>query len=196
MFITGAPGFGTNHIYHTALVSSGNFVSAPADLGVTSGSSGPVVFDSAGNLFYAPGYYDKKIYKWSAAEVASAIADPTANPLPAASGKVWWDYSIDFSGVSGATGMAIDANGNLVMTLTDFINPSYLVEVNVSGGAYGGNYTSILSSTDRLGDVAFHNGSLYVANANQILQVVPEPSACLLLLLSAAGAAALRRRKK
>jgi len=175
LFIAGAMGFGTNEVFHSTLNSSGELVSDPAtSLGTTFGSSGPLAFDGAGNLFYAPGFGDTRIFRWTAAQVQAAIADPVADPLPT-TGVEWYDYSSDFN-VSGATGMVVDAAGNLVVSLTDFSNPSFLVTFGVDlFGAYGG-HTQIATSTNRLGDVRFHEGSIYFAYDNEVFQVIPEPA--------------------
>lgn len=177
LFTTGAVGFGTSHIYYSPLDGNGNLTADPAtDLGETFGGSGPLAFDASGNLYYAPGYNDKSIYRWDAAAVSDAIADPVNDPLPQ-TGVLWYDYSADYTGLTGAAGMAFDAEGDLLLTLTDFSNPSKLVEFDVDGtGAYA-SHQDILTSTDRLGDVRFANGGVYVANGNQVLQIVPEPSA-------------------
>lgn len=193
MFIAGAPGFGTNQIYRVTLDGSGNFASAPASLGLTIGSSGPIAFDLSGNMYFAPGFGNLGIYKYTAAEVAAAIADPLLNPLPAAGSRLWHDYSGDLS-VSGATGMTFDGQGNLLLTLTDFVNPSLLVRFDVDGAGDFGGLSEILFSTDRLGDVRYRDGAIYVGNANTILQVVPEPGTFGLLVFGGLAAAWLGRR--
>lgn len=194
MFLTGSVGFGTNEVYHVLLDGAGDFLSTPISLGLTTGSSGPIAFDASGNMFYAPGFADLNIYRYTAAEVAAAIADPLANPLPAAASRLWWNYSTNFPAVSGAAGLAFDASGNLLATLTDFSNPSYLVRADVDGlGGFDG-FNAILSSTDRLGDVRFKDDSIYLANSDTILQVVPEPSTLGLVVLGGAVLAWMRRR--
>jgi hypothetical protein len=181
VFITGAPGFGTNHIYQTDLDGSGNFVSNPAkDLGVTAGSSGPLTWDTDGNLYYAPGFNDLSIYKWSPAEVAAAIA---GTPL-SVSGHLWLDYESLYAAYSGGTSMLIDGDGNLLMTLTSFSDPSLLVRLGVDGlGAYSGTATNVLSDTNLLGELRSHDGTVYVSTGNQIIKVVPEPSTWALMLI-------------
>ncbi len=194
IFITGSIGFGTNQIYYATLDGAGDFTGAPVSLGLTIGSSGPIAFDLSGNMYYAPGFGDLSIYKYTAADVAAAIADPITNPLPAAASRLWRDYSADFAAVSGGTGMALDETGDLLLTLTDFSNPSYLVRFDVDAfGDYAG-FDAILSSTDQLGDVRFKDGSIYLANANTILQVVPEPGTIGLVLMGCSALALLRRR--
>jgi hypothetical protein len=195
MFISGAPGFGTNQIFRATLDGAGNLMSAPVSLGLTTGSSGPIAFDLSGNMYYAPGFNDLRIYKYTAADIAAAIADPLSNPLPPAASRLWYDYSGDFATASGGAGMAFDETGNLLLTLTDFINPSLLVRFDVDGAGTFDDLSAILSSTDRLGDVRFREGSIYLANANTILQVVPEPGTVGLVLTGCAALALLRRRR-
>ncbi len=192
LFIAGAPGFGTNRIYHSDLAGNGTLVSDPAtNLGVTSGSSGPLEFDAAGDLYYAPGYGDLSIYKWSALEVAGAIANPMANPLNTP-GHLWLDYSALYPTASGATSMLFDAEGDLLVTLSNFVDPSALVEFGVgAGGAYDSTAVEILTDTGRLGELRGLNGGVFVSSDNRIFQVVPEPGSALL----AAGCAVLLARR-
>lgn len=196
MFITGAPGFGTNQIFRATLDGSGNFTSAPVSLGVTIGSSGPIAFDLLGNMYYAPGFGDLNIYKYTAADVAAAIADPVSNPLPSAASRLWYNYSLNFSDVSGGAGMAFEEDGDLLVTLTDFSSPSLLVRFDVDSLGAFEDLNPILSSTDRLGDVRFRDGSIYVGNANTIMQVVPEPGTLGLVALGGLTLGWLRLRRR
>lgn len=196
IFITGAEGFGTNQNYRAQLDAAGDFLSAPISLGLTIGNSGPGRFDASGNMFYAPGFGDLSIYRYTAADVAAAIDDPAANPLPPAASRLWWNYGTDFPAVSGATGLAFDASGNLLVTLTDFSNPSYLVLANVDGSGSFSSFSPLLSSTEQLFAVQFKDDAIYVANSNTILQVVPEPSTCGLLLLGGVVLAWVRSRRR
>ena len=196
MFITGAPGFGTNQIFRATLDGSGNFTSAPVSLGVTIGSSGPIAFDLSGNMYYAPGFGDLNIYKYTAADVAAAIADPVSNPLPSAASRLWYNYSLNFSNVSGGAGMAFDEDGDLLVTLTDFSTPSLLVRFDVDSLGAFEDLNPILSSADRLGDVRFRDGSIYVGNANTIMQVVPEPGPLGLVALGGLTLGWLRLRRR
>lgn len=195
LFIAGSGSSSNNHIYYTGLDASGNLISDPAiDLGGTgTGYSGALAFDAAGNLFYAAGFGDLSIYRWSAAEVAAAIADPLAAPL-SISGALWLDYSGDYGLVSGGTSMVFDANGNLVVTLTDYFNPSYLVELAVDENGDFAGLTEILESSERLGEVRFIDGQLWLADENQIIAIVPEPGSVLLSVVGLALAFGIRRR--
>ncbi len=177
LFITGAANIGdTNHIYYTTAGSDGS-LGTIIDLGATSGASGPLTFDSAGNLYYAPGYYDESIYKWSASEVAAAIAGTSTLTV---SGHLWASYGSEYSNVGGATSMIVDANGNLLVTLTSFTSDSVLVNF----GTNGTSATTVLSDSDRLGELREDDGTIYLSSGNNILalQTTPEPSTVLFLM--------------
>lgn len=195
LFITGAEGWGTNHIYYSTIETNGDLTSDPAlDLGETFGSSGPLSFDSEGNLYYAPGYNDLSIYRWTADEVAAAISDPSNNPLPTDS-ALWYSYSDDFAGFSGATGMIVDENGDIILSLTNFSGPSELVKFTTDEEDAFAEYETILTSDDRLGDLRLNGDDIYFASGNEVLLLVPEPSTAALI----AGLCALtylgRRRR-
>lgn len=186
LLVTSSADFANTQLdYYMAGISS-----APVTLGSISGSSGPAAFDLAGNLFFAPGYGSLKIYRWSATEVAAALADSTANPLTA-SGNVWVDYTSDFPAASGGTSMLIDADGSVIVSVTDFTNPSAVVRFAADGS---GNFETLLTSTDRIGEMRINDGKLYLATENRIVQVIPEPSAAGLFLLAGGLLAFTRRR--
>ena len=192
MFITAGDSNGVNDIYYSNINSDGTLAGI-VDLGVTSGDSGPLAFDTAGDLFYAPGYGDSSIYKWSAAEVAAAIANPTLDPLTVA-GHLWDDYSSTYSGESGATSMLFANDGDLLVTLTSFDGPSVLVDFTPDAQTA----TTILSGSTGLGELRDQNGSLYLSAGSQIdqLNVVPEPSASLLSFLGIGVALLVRQIRK
>lgn len=158
------------------------------DLGGVAGASGPLTFDASGNLYYAPGFGDLKIYSWSASEVAAAMSGGT--PL-SATGNVWVDYTSAFSTAGGATSMTTDALGNVIVTITNFTDPSALVRFSADGS---GSYETIATSTDRLGEVRLRDGKIYLAEGSSIVEIIPEPSSFLLSFL-AAGAFVMRRRR-
>jgi hypothetical protein len=183
LFTTGSANYVTTDIlYYT----NGN-LATPFQLGSIAGSSGPAVIDAVGNLFYAPGYGDLSIYRWSAGEVAAALL---GGPELDASGHLFVDYEASFPTVSGASSMVVDAAGNLLVTLTDFANPSGLVKFDPTGTS---NEVAA-TTTDRLGGLSIHNGQLYVASGNQIFAVIPEPSSLALSLFALVPLALLRRR--
>jgi len=191
LYITGAIGFGTNHIYYSGLDASGNLVNNPVlDFGATSGSSGPLAFDAAGNLYYAPGFGDNSIYRWSSTEVANAIAGGSLS----VAGHQLLDYSSLLSG-GGASSMAVDANGVILLTWTNFGQPSTLIAFNAEGD---GNYlgTKTLATSDgRMGQVSLRDGQIYISDENSIYQLaVPEPSTVLVSALSGVLLIVRRRR--
>lgn len=183
LFTTGSADWVNTDILYYANGTLG----ASVDLGGMTGSSGPVAIDSAGNLFYAPGYGDLSIYSWSASEVAAAIS---GGPRLNAADHLFANYSGAFPSLDGASSMAIDAAGNLFVTLTSFSASSSLVRFDASGTTHD----VVATTADRLGGLNIHDGQLYVASGNQIFSVIPEPSALLLSLLACAPFVACRRR--
>jgi hypothetical protein len=183
LFTTGSADWVTTRISYYA---NGN-LGATVDLGGVAGNPGPVAVDSAGNLFYAPGFGDLSIYRWSAAEVAAAIG---GGPQLSATGHIFADYSLDFPTLDGASSLAIDAAGNLFVTFTSFTSPSSLVRFDASGATN----EIVATSSDRLGGLNIQNGQLYVADGNQIFSVIPEPSSLLLSLFALVPLVARRRR--
>ncbi len=183
LFTTGSADFMTTDLSYFA----NGVLSSSLSLGGIAGASGPVAIDAAGNLFYAPGFGDLSIYRWDAADVAAAII---GGPQLTATESLFADYSLAFASMSGATSMAIDAAGNLFVTLTNFSDPSNLVRFDASGTVID----LVATSTERLGGLNFHDGQLYVASGNQIFSVIPEPSALLLSLFATLPFVARRRR--
>lgn len=196
LFITGAVGFGPNQIFYSHLSATGTLTNdPPISLGTTGGGSGPLTFDAAGDLYFAPGYGDSSIYRWSAAEVAAAIANPTLDPLSTAQ-HLWLNYAGLFPTVSGATSMLVDPAGDLLVTLTDFSNPSDLVAFGVNpDGSYSETESTILTDGGPLGELREHDGGTYVSTGNEIVQVIPEP-ATLSLVIGGMALFALQRERK
>ena len=166
-----AAGGYTAAIYYSALNANGELLSNPlVNLGVIGNASGPMAFDTNGNLYYAEGYVaqgNPTVYRWSAAEVTAAIANPAANPL-IPDGHAWATLS---SG-DGASGMAVDNNGHLVVTATSFTDPSQLQRLFVTNGICGG-YEVLANSDTRLETVRVHGGKIYVSLSDGIFAVNP-----------------------
>ncbi len=157
-------------IYYSTMDGNGDLVSNPlVNLGAIGSASGPIAFDAEGNLFYAEGYVSEgspRVYRWTAAEVAAAIADPEGSLLNPA-GHVWATISAG----SGATGMAVDDDGNLVLTSTSFTDPSELQRLFAVDGSYMG-YEVLARSDERLSTVRIRNGKIYTSCADGIFIVV------------------------
>jgi hypothetical protein len=203
LFITAKNGSAPANLFYSGLAADGHLLSDPAlslgdpttGLGGGAGGSGPLVFDLAGNLYYAPGYSDTSIYKFAASEVADAIAQ-NGHPLKV-TGHQWLNYHTSFPSEVGATSLLMDAEGDLLVTLTSFSSPSLLVEFGVaSDGSYDNTATEILSDTERLGELRAHDGKLYVSSGNGIYEVVPEPGAFVLLTLAMGALGLVRRRSR
>lgn len=156
-------------------------------------ASGPMAFDSAGNLYYAPGYGDSGIYRWSATEVSLALSDPVNNALIASS--AWFTFGSEYANVTGynggATSMVIDADGNVFLTLTDWANASDLVKVSADASSAN----TVATDSGRFSELREKDGNLYVSSGQNIylVQAVPEPCAALLMVMGA-GMIAVRRR--
>ncbi|RYD32011.1 MAG: hypothetical protein EOP87_13625 [Verrucomicrobiaceae bacterium] len=186
LYSTGGDFSGTRLTFYQNGLTGGTI-----DLGGVDGASGPLTFDGAGNLFYAPGYGELAIYRWTAAEVAAAISGG-GSPALSADGHLWVDYSSAFPTAGGATSMLTDALGNLVITLTNFTDPSALVKFSADGS---GTYETIATSLDRLGELRMRDGNLYVSDGNSIVQIIPEPSSLLLGVMACGSFVMIRRRK-
>ncbi len=158
-------------IYYSTLNADGDLLSNPlVNLGTIGNASGPIVFDKDGNLYYVEGYVAEgkpTVYRWSAAEVAAAIADPAGNPL-SPDGHTWASLS---SG-DGASGMVVDNKGHLVVTATSFTDPSQLQRLFVTNGIYAG-YEVLARSDERLESVRLRAGRIYVSSSAGICAVLP-----------------------
>ena len=165
-----AAGGYTAAIYYSTLNANGDLASNPlVNLGAIGSASGPLAFDADGNLYYVEGYVysgNPTVYRWSAAEVAAAIANPAGNPL-GPDGHAWATLS---SG-DGASGLVVDDFGNLVVTATSFTAPSQLQRLLVSDGACVG-YEVLVNSDTRLETVRVHSGTIYVSSSEGIFAVM------------------------
>ena len=138
---------------------------------VGSAASGPLAFDADGNMFYAEGYVSEghpNIYRWSAAEVAAALADPESSPLDIA-GHRWATLTTG----DGVTAMAVDSLGHLVLTATSFVDPSELQRLLVNNdGTYGG-LEVLARSDERMEMVRIRDRQIYVSTGAGIFKVKP-----------------------
>jgi len=210
MYITAASG-GSDHIYYS---SSANLASAPPlatlDLGAQNGNSGPLAFDAEGNLYYAPGFGNLSIFKWTSAQVAAALANPgvmadqlvTGNAGAGGNAQLWLDYSSIYSPDDFGGGTSLLINGDkLLLTVTEFASTSVLASFGIdsSTGTYVTNSSDTILSdaSGLLGELRTNNGNLYLSDGNQIYLVsaTPEPSSLLLLALGMGALFYVRSRK-
>ncbi|PAW79995.1 MAG: hypothetical protein B9S32_01305 [Verrucomicrobia bacterium Tous-C9LFEB] len=200
LYVCGAGNVGdANKLGYATPAADGSLPSSGAITAFTAATpgvaSGPLAFDAAGNLYYAPGWGSDSIYRWTAAEVSLALADPVNNALVASS--AWFTFGAEYADQTGnnggATSMVIGEDGNIYLTLTSWTAPSVLVEVNADASAA----TTVLTDSDRLGEVREKDGSIYVSSGSGIYQVsaVPEPSTVALLLTGLLVPLVMRRRQ-
>jgi len=189
-----ASGGWSSSIHRGELDAGGELIALPlANLGAIGNSSGPVAFDAAGNLYYAEGWVaagTPNVYRWTAAEVADAVAG--LGPLDPA-GHVWASIA---GGFTGATGMAIDDDGNVVLTATSWGMASQLHRYSVDAAGVNDGYHVLLSDPMRLDTVRVRDGLVYVAHGDGIGAVVPEPITMLGLAVGLGGLARYVRRRR
>lgn len=187
-FLVGADAMWQGTI-HRSIVGLDGELGAPSLLGTVGDPSGPMAFDAGGNLYYSAGYMHQRILKYTAAEVADAVAGGA--PLGDPAGHVW----ASFAGMGdGATGMAFDADGALVLTATSFLGPSRLLRFTVAGDGSNADVATLADCDTRLGTVRLRDGAIQVNDGDAIYSVVPEPS--VLALLAGGVLPALIRRAR
>lgn len=188
-FIVGSDALWQGTISHSAIAAAGE-LSAPSLLGTVVDPSGPMAFDAEGNLYYSAGYSQQRILKYSAGEVADAMAGGSGLGDP--DGHVW----ASFTGTGdGATGMAFDADGALVLTATSFLGPAWLLSFAVANDGSNAGLATLLESDSRLGTVRLHDGVIHVNDGGAVYSVVPEPFT-LGMLVAGVFAALIRRRAR
>ena len=158
-------------IYYSALDANNELVDNPLiNLGAVGSASGPMAFDKDGNLYYAEGYVAEghpNVYRWSAAEVAAAIADPEGAALNP-EGHTWTTLTTG----DGTTSMVVDNDGHVLVTITSFVDSSELQRLHVKNGEFTG-FDMMARSSDRLETVRIRNNNIYVSAAEGIYKIVP-----------------------
>ena len=176
LWAAGAPDleFGQNqsHIYYGSLYSDdaddgcgNNIHGRMVDLGVIGGGSGPLAFDSAGNLYYAQGYNwpffsNAYIYRFSAAEVADAMDE--SNPLIPEDHEWETIISVDWDeGHLGASSMFYHGQVGLVLTATRAHLHSELRQYAINPDGTSGGHRVLATSTGRMSETRYHKGKIY-----------------------------------
>ncbi len=166
-----AAGGWTSAIYYSQFDANGDLVLPLTMLGTIGESSGPVALDLDGNLYYCNGFVsagDPVVYRWSAAEVASAITDPMLFPLD----PVGHEWATVEGGFNGATGMVCDAGGNVILTATSYVMPSEL-RIYSAGAKAATGVTTIATSPGPMGTVRYVDDTIYVCDASGIYFLIP-----------------------
>ncbi len=155
-------------LYYSPLAADGSLEHNPlVKLGTVGGASGPLAFDAAGTLYYAEGYHvgGAVVYRWSAADVAAAIADPGGAPLRPAGHAL-----LRLAAGDGATGLVLDGEGHPLVTATSFTAPSELQRLLMADGACIG-YEVLARSDSRLETLRVRHGQVHVGAADGIYAV-------------------------
>jgi hypothetical protein len=145
------------------------------------GGTGPLAFDSHGDLYYAQGwngsfftqiFYDSLIYHFTADEVAAAINDPNNEDarLKITDQHVWATISIS-DGI-GASSMIFVEDIGLVLTVTSFHGDSQLGLFPVNQDGTSGDYTKLADSKGgRMPEVRYRLGKIYFSDPDGIYYI-------------------------
>ena len=151
---------------------------------VGAGGTGPLAFDSRGNLYYAQGWngsvyppdlYDSLIYRFSADEVAAAIDDPVNNRLviidPNEDDPHVWE-TILISEAIGVSSMIFVEDIGLVLTATSLHGSSQLrlYTINREDGT-SGDYTVLAFSDGRMSEIRYRLGKIYFNDPDGIYYI-------------------------
>ncbi len=149
--------------------------------------SGPLDFDSAGNLFYGGSgpFAREDLHRYSAAEVAAAFGAGPAQAL---------DAPHLYLANGGNAYLAYDG-GDDALWHSDFATLN-LVDATTPGSTPIGSSTDSIGHLDFVGDTLYVNVTKSSFDGSAVFAVVPEPSSALLLALGLASFAARRRRTR
>ena len=159
--------WGPAALFYSLLDTAGDLVSVPPlKFGDVGDSPGPLAFDAFGNLYYVPGYAfmgTATIYRWSAQEVAAALADPETSALSSA-GAGWAVLPAPYD---GATGMVTDRQGNVYVTATAWGAPSQVVAFRAHDAAP----LPVAEYSGRLETLRFRDNGIHVSCADGIFRI-------------------------
>ena len=159
-FASGAVGFGESSLYYMPAPANG-LLTGLTSLGEIGQSSGPAAFDAQGNLFYAHGYVfsgQAKIFRWTAAELAAAMANPSLAPLNPVNHE-WAAVPATFTGVDG---MVVDTAGNVYVTANAFGQPGELLLYRPAAAGLSPEPTTLARYADRMETLRLRDGKLYM----------------------------------
>lgn len=169
LFISGADQNWSARLFYVELDANGDLTGPVIDLGAMGSPSGPIAFDSEGNLFYASGYSSGLIYKFPQVEVDAAI---NGTPLSQPENRVFIDFNA--FGYDGATGMDFDSQGNLLVTLTSFVSPSSLVKFYLDENGNSGLSEVAAVSDGRMMTVRNYQGDIYFNDSDGIYRLISD----------------------
>lgn len=170
-FASGATNYGPSEIFFTPLSGTGA-LDALVSIGQPGDASGPLAFDAAGDLFYAPGYVysgQPNVFRWTAAEVAAALADPAGAPL-SPGGHVWGEIPAPFT---GASGMVVDTAGSVYVTANVWGAPGELLVFRADADGASQPPAALGRHAQRLGTLRLRGGRVYV-NCAEGVYSIPE----------------------
>jgi len=150
---------------------------------VGAGGSGPLAFDSHGNLYYAQGWNgtiipfdlsDSLIYRFSAGEVRKAIKHPDKKPLEITDSNEddphVWD-TILFPGAIGVSSMVFVEDIGLILTATSLHGPSQLRHYTINPNGTSGDYTVLADSDGRMSEIRYRFGKIYFNDPDGIYYI-------------------------
>jgi hypothetical protein len=167
-----------------------------ADVG---GYSGPIVFDSAHNLYYGfPNYNAGEVVYFTASDVANAMAEEDYANAELGSSD-WTSYA---AGLKACSYLLVDDGGSLYSsswqgTIERITGPGAFEEFGSSPNFSGLGHTAYLSGEGGGGFVLATDYADYSSTVFFITSAVPEPSTIILALggVAACGLAFRRFRK-
>ncbi|MFA7691505.1 MAG: hypothetical protein GX117_12630 [Candidatus Hydrogenedentes bacterium] len=159
--------WGPAALFYSTVNASGQLETLPPlQFGDLDDSPGPMVFDTEGNLYYAPGYsYGESafLFRWSVAELEAALADPMLEGLEGDG----HGFAAIPQPYAGATGLAVDLDANLYVTATAWDAPSQLLLF-----PKGQSSPLVLAEYEgRLEAVRFKDNAIYFSCADGIFKL-------------------------
>jgi hypothetical protein len=178
-------GFDDNEIFYSSIDYSDGNPPITSIGHVGAGGTGPLAFDSDGNMYYAQGWngsiipyppvlFDSLIYRFTAKEVSKAIEHPDKFPLEITDPNeddrhVWNTISIDDA--IGTSSMVFVEDIGLVLTATTLHGASELRLYIVNKNGTSGEYTPLAFSDGRMSEVRYRLGKIYFNDPHGIYYI-------------------------